>query len=237
MSKIDPDFSLYSRFNPLKNFTTVRFGANAKLLEVEVNEMQDIQNHMRRELIRSIYPNGIFTGTNITYSAGVLTLSEAFVVLDGDIIDIERLSINAPTAGMRIYFRKHYKEITSTDPIKSGGDVTNASEIPNDIYDNRYPIETSRRIQLQFELKTSKEIGVPDTEIMELGYISTPLQEGTGTGTNLIFVLTALKFLPMWMFQGSHYIDGGSFSDNYTRLIDGGYFHEDSQRVLEGGNF
>jgi hypothetical protein len=53
------DFSANSKFDPKKNFTEVKFGADYPLLETELNELQQIQNEARADIIRSMAHSGV----------------------------------------------------------------------------------------------------------------------------------------------------------------------------------
>lgn len=55
------DFTQNSKFDASKNYAGVEFGADAPLLEVELNEMQDIQNHARAEILRQSIHSGVLT--------------------------------------------------------------------------------------------------------------------------------------------------------------------------------
>lgn len=235
-SSLGPNFSYHSRFNPNKNFTGVKFGADSKLLEVELNELQDMLAYRQRQLTRTMYPDGLFSGSNLTYSGGVLALSDAVVSLDGDVIEIERIAttLNNTHVGQTIYLRKGFEVVKATDPLREHGNLTSGTLITNDLIDSRYNQETSRRIQMQYSLTTVRET-LPNVSYLALGRVSTLTLEGLGSGSTPIFIPTVLVFIPLWQFQASYDIDGGSFTDASVRLMDGGYFHEDSARVVDGG--
>jgi len=55
------DFTVQDKFNPDKSFTDVKFGSDSVLLEVELNEMQKIQNHMRAEILRNMVHSGFLS--------------------------------------------------------------------------------------------------------------------------------------------------------------------------------
>lgn len=68
-------FEYNSSFNTDSSFTSVKFGYDRPILETELNEMQEIQNHNRRLLINKICKSGIvelvdkdFSGKEIVYN-------------------------------------------------------------------------------------------------------------------------------------------------------------------------
>ena len=60
-------FDKHSNFNKQANFTEVKFGENKPVLEVELNEMQQIQNEARADIIRDTMPSGFVTLGEIDY--------------------------------------------------------------------------------------------------------------------------------------------------------------------------
>ena len=66
------DFTNVSNFNKDAGFNKVKFGADAPLLEVELNELQDIQEHERKELARELLRDGIKDKNAVSYSNGIV---------------------------------------------------------------------------------------------------------------------------------------------------------------------
>ena len=64
-------FNNNSNFNKKANFTEVKFGENKPVLEVELNELQQIQNEARADIIRDTIPSGFTQLGEIDYDFGL----------------------------------------------------------------------------------------------------------------------------------------------------------------------
>ena len=60
-------FDINSNFNKQANFTGVKFGENKPVLEVELNELQEIQNEARADIIRDSISSGFVKLGEIDY--------------------------------------------------------------------------------------------------------------------------------------------------------------------------
>lgn len=180
-------FEQVSNFNRKSNYSGVQFGADAPLLETELNELQDIQNEARAEIVRETIHSGFtklptvsstYKGANRIKLEGDGT---AFVngwevkIPDGTIIPLEA----PPTFGTRddLVFLEVWKEsVTGTDDIHEWGNEE-AELITNNITDIRIGSETSRRMQLKWRLRAVS--GVIANEMME--YFTYPIKSSKGT--------------------------------------------------------
>ena len=68
-------FEHSNQFNTDSSFTSIKFGYDRPILETELNELQEIQNHNRKLLVNKICKSGIidlvdkdFTGEPIVYN-------------------------------------------------------------------------------------------------------------------------------------------------------------------------
>lgn len=181
------DFTVKDKFNKDKNFNRVKFGADAPLLEVELNELQKIQEHARAELIRQSIPSGFLTvlpisvGYNTTYSkdgdvqlpsSGFATALNEFrfykhvlnldgILLSTEVMNLVKLGL-PPVTGKRtdlVYIESWFEEIDKDETIGKFGGVNNGT-VSNDIQDTRIGAETSRRVQLKWAIKVAE--GVTD---------------------------------------------------------------------------
>lgn len=159
-------FSKNSNFNEKANFTGVKFGENKPVLEVELNELQDIQNQHREDLVRDIVLNGFTALTNIEVSTnGVKFLEETVVYVNGFRLIIPKNRIIAlPSISRRkrsatinnITLEVWEDTLLSIDTLHEyGGDGNN--DIPNHIIDSRYPVETTRRRGIRYKFSVDSE--------------------------------------------------------------------------------
>ena len=145
-----PDFSAQSKFDASKNYTEVKFGADAPLLEVELNELQQIQNNARAELVRQSIHSGFTSLATIGYltTANQIKLNEESVAfVNGYEIKIPAGTVITlpapPTFGTRddlVFLEAWFEEIDSTKDTA--------------IKDSRIGQETSRRIKLNWRIRT-----------------------------------------------------------------------------------
>lgn len=160
-----PDFSKVSPFNKDANFQAVRFGADAPLLETELNELQDIQNEQRKQLIRDTMPSGFIKLSTLDYTS-METTPNTIILKDESVayVNGERIYIPAgtritlpvpPTIGSRqdfVLLEMWGEEIDSTEDVeKFGGEGQDT--LTNYIKDSRIGVETSRRIQIKWRLR------------------------------------------------------------------------------------
>lgn len=146
-----PDFSAQSKFNANKNYTEIKFGADAPLLEVELNELQQIQNNARAELVRQSIHSGFTSLATIGYlstTANQIKLNEESVAfVNGYQIKIPAGTVITlpapPTFGTRddlVFLEAWFEEIDSKKDTA--------------IKDSRIGVETSRRIKLNWRIRT-----------------------------------------------------------------------------------
>ena len=162
--RIEPDFSVDSNFNEQSGISRVKFGADAPVLEVELNELQQIQDKAREDLIRSMIPSGFtklpklnFTEANIT---SITTSEDAEAYVNGMRIFIPsgtRIDLGEPPekdAREDLVFLEVWKqEIGGKDALTQYGGE-GLSPITNGIIDNRVGDETSHRIINRWRIRT-----------------------------------------------------------------------------------
>lgn len=215
-----PDFTQGSKFNKKANFESIKFGADAPLLETELNELQDIQNELRRNLSSEILPNGISNTSKIQFSSGNVTINDCKVVIDGIILTINSPLTIAVSNNETVYLEVKREEKTYLDNIKEFGNLQTSKVVPNSIKDARVGSETSRRIQNVFNLV--KQPTNPNAKYLEIG-----------TLTNGVFNISVLNYNNSFKFQdkdGKLYICFRQLSKDgkpqilYKEVINNEYF-------------
>lgn len=183
------DFTQASKFNKDANFESVKFGADAPLLETELNELQDIQNELRRNLTRELLPNGVSNTSKIQFSNGNLTINDCKFIIDGLTVVVNNPLKIVVNNNDIIYLEVKKEEKKHLDAIKEFGNLQSSKTVTNNIKDNRVGIETSRRVQVMFNLV--KQSTNPDAKYIEIG-----------TLINGVFNLTVLNYNNSFKFQG-----------------------------------
>lgn len=158
-------FDRNSNFNKDANFQSVKFGENKPVLEVELNELQEIQNEARADIIRDSIPSGFVQLGELDYDYMlnnencVKMKTESIAYVNGYRITIPKDTIinigKAPEKDARedLLFLEVWKEEVNKDTIltKNGGE--GQAEITNNIKDSRYPVETTRRVALKWRIR------------------------------------------------------------------------------------
>ena len=207
-----PDFSAQSKFDASKNYTEVKFGADAPLLEVELNELQQIQNNARAELVRQTIHSGFTSLATIGYLstlANQIKLNEESVAfVNGYEIKIPAGTVITlpapPTFGTRddlVFLEAWFEEIDSTKDTA--------------IKDSRIGQETSRRIKLNWRIRTVADVnfntyddGVNDTNKVKAW-------GGTGADTTYTFTKDSVD---VGLYKAG---DGSQTSKNALKTADG----------------
>ena len=158
-------FDKNSNFNREANFTGVKFGENKPVLEVELNELQEIQNEARADIVRDSIPSGFVQLGDLDFEYmknnenQVKLKTDSVAYVNGYKINIPKDTIinigKAPEKEARedLVFLEVWKEEVTSDSVltKNGGE--GQVEIPNKIKDDRYPIETSHRVALKWRIR------------------------------------------------------------------------------------
>ena len=152
------NFENRSNFDKNANFKSVVIGAGSTVLEVEMNEMQDIWFHSYQKLIRDYFGEGVMNVGTYTFSKGILTIENESMIVNGYIVDVTKLSVPMELDDFA-YLKVWEEEITFSTPlVPYQGNVQETKAITNYIMDERVAEETSRRIQVQYDLVASPSI-------------------------------------------------------------------------------
>lgn len=166
-SNFKVDFSKYSSFSEDSNFDSVVYGAGSPVLETELNELQQIKELKFRNLIKNIIGDGMYG--DVEYVDGVLNIVNTFAIIDGRLIYIDNLTLSM-SDGDVAYIDTWQEIVFGTDDIHKYGNMQ-SDVIQNKIIDSRYGVETTRRIQTQYNLVESANLRV-DGVSLEIGTVS-----------------------------------------------------------------
>ena len=81
-------FNNYTNYDKDSNFKTVVIGAGSKVLEVEINEMQEIWFNTYQRFVKDFVGNGVLNIGKYIVEDGKLTIKNESMLVDGYIIDI-----------------------------------------------------------------------------------------------------------------------------------------------------
>lgn len=152
-----PDFSKLSQYNEDSGTVVVRYGADAPVTEMELNEAQLVQNAQRKRLVDYLIEDGLSSEGTITFSGGKLTITGKRAFKNGYTVYIDSASITL-ASGQTAYLNIFEKTVGPNDAMKKYGNE-GGTNITNYIMDARYGQEISKRIQVVYELSTSTRSG------------------------------------------------------------------------------
>lgn len=208
------DYSKDSNYNENESFSRVLFGANAPVLEVELNEVQQIVTTKLSRLIR-VFGQGVYglADNSFNYADGTLSVSSAILLQsDGLTAYIPSAEVSA-SVGDSVYVRLEEKTVTSSDTLKAYGN-TEGSEVTNTILDSRTPAETSRRKAITYTLMSGSSV---PSDTLQYKYVVVGVISADGTFNNSSGSLTAridklenqMNGLTFEIENGVLYVDDG----------------------------
>ena len=167
---IQPDFSHNSNFVEKSNESSVRFGANTQILEVELNELQDIQNKAKEDLIRDSIPSGFIVPPTLnmigtTENINKLRINNTPIAyVNGMRIEIPSSTFidigEPPEKGMRedLVFLEVWKEVVDGNSTLTLNGGEGLGKLPNKIIDPRMGEETSRRVVNRWRIRCIQDM-------------------------------------------------------------------------------
>lgn len=185
----DNSFNKYSNYNENSSFSSIVFGAEKPVLEVELNELQQIIGNFRK-LIVSMFGSGVFITDESDKSEHGEIVGETFSINDllvtGDSgvifkVNSSKVSFSGTTFSDSVPYYVYYKVweeiVTYKDTLKKDGEVNSENNVENTIMDSRSPVETTRRKVLKKELlfgetvpnNTDKETYILIATLKEVG--------------------------------------------------------------------
>lgn len=159
-------FENINPFNKDANFSSIRIGADAPVLEVELNEMQLIQRERLRSTTKALINEGVKGTGSYSYRDNLLTITNELVMLDGEVLNIPHATLSV-REGEEVYVEVWEEEKTFLDNIYKHGSSHTTEKIPNYLLDGRIGEETSRRIQVRYRVTTTP---TKETKLL-LGYV------------------------------------------------------------------
>lgn len=159
-------FENINPFNKDANFSSIRIGADAPVLEVELNEMQLIQRERLRSTTKALINEGVKGTGSYSYRDNLLTITNELVMLDGEVLNIPHATLSV-REGEEVYVEVWEEEKTFLDDIFKHGSSHTTEKIPNYLLDGRIGEETSRRIQVRYRVTTTP---TQETKLL-LGYV------------------------------------------------------------------
>ena len=157
-------FDKYTNYKDNAGVSSVVFGAEKPLLEVEMNEVQEIQKTMLRRAIKNILGDGITDKSKITYDGTNLEIAEGCALsVDGYMVDCTGLSI-AVSSGA-VYLQVWEETVAYSASLKEEGNQQDSATVTNWFKDNRADTETSRRKVVKYTLATSTGSGKHNLKI------------------------------------------------------------------------
>lgn len=148
-------FDKQSNYNKNANFSSVVIGADAPVLEAELNEMQEIQRERLRTTVKVLFLDGVKGTGDYTYNPQTsnLHIQNELVIIQGEVLEITEGNVRAKE-GDTIYVEVWEDVVTCNDRIPKYGNTSGNEYIENYLIDSRIGIETSRRKQVRFLLST-----------------------------------------------------------------------------------
>lgn len=165
-----PDFGKYTNYSDKTAFSGVVFGAQAPVLEVELNEMQEIFN-TKLKLLSTLMGDSILVPASGSIDYDIdsmeLTLVNCVAVASGFIALIPHASVVMSPENTVAYLRLIEKVVTHDDTLTEFGNLSGEA-IENPIIDLRVGVETSRRKVITYELECSDimPLNVPDSGVV-----------------------------------------------------------------------
>lgn len=163
-----------------RNFSLVAFQQAKPLLDSELNLMQQIQNKLRADILRTIMSSGIISmdvQAGITEKKNTLSISGAMACVNGWLLTLSGSNRNdaasdivfpaAPNSGSRedlAFVECWFEEVAPSgspedddENVYRYGGIASGT-LANDLQDNVAGNETTRRIQLRWNIRTVTDV-------------------------------------------------------------------------------
>ena len=178
-------FDKYSNYNKETSFSSVVFGSEKPLLEVELNELQQILNNKISNILKAIGTKVVFVeAPTVTVSPKKFTLNRTMVYDEksGYVLEIDTASVTYTTTNKEIYLQLEEKEVNHSTELRSYGN-TSGAVVTNTIKDSRVVGETTRRKCLTFTLVAGATVPT-NTNTLKYVHIATISSSGIATYTS-----------------------------------------------------
>lgn len=144
-------FDHRSNFTSNAGITSVVFGAESPILEVELNEMQEVQRKRLGDFFKNFIGDSISDKKAITYANGKLSIADCWFIVGGELIKCTGLSV-ALTKGETAYLKVKEMDATYITAFKEEGNQQSGNIVENNIKDSRYDFVTSMRTYITYDL-------------------------------------------------------------------------------------
>lgn len=168
-------FDKHSNYNDKSSFSSVVFGADAPVLEVELNEVQQIIESKFSKLIKALLGGACLAP--LSDESFIYNVSDKRVDIRecvaftnrGKILYVDKGSITMSASNPYLYLVVTESTKSYSDTLKQYGNETSSTTVPNTMMDSRVSAETSRRKVLTYSFLASNKT-LNDTENIE--YVS-----------------------------------------------------------------
>lgn len=165
-------FDKYSNYDENTSFSSVIFGAEKPVLEVELNEMQQIITSNIRRLC-SVLGAGFYpiSDSNVSLNGTTLTIIGGLIITPNGLISVigEPISVTVNGTNPYAYFEVSEIEVTKDSVLHSYGNTAGAV-IDNKISDPRMTgVETTRRKAIIYTLKAGVKGNLTDVNYVGVG--------------------------------------------------------------------
>lgn len=144
-------FDKYSNYREDAGVSSVVFGATKRVLEVEMNEMQEVQKSMLRRVVKNTIGNGVTDLSKLVYEKGeVKVLSGCALAVNGYLIECSGLSTKVTNGN--VYLQVWEETVSCEGTLKKGGNQQSTETVTNYFKDSRTPAETTRRKVMKYTL-------------------------------------------------------------------------------------
>jgi len=154
-------FEKHSNYNENTSFSSVVFGANKPLLEVEMNELQQIVTTKLSRVIKAfgscVLP---LADDSLVFNKDtkVLTVKNTVILEESGLTAyVQSVQVTLSNANKYAYFKVEEVDVTRTDTLKAYGNTAGAT-VSNPIQDSRSPVETTRRKAVCYTLMCGAEV-------------------------------------------------------------------------------
>jgi hypothetical protein len=182
------------KFSPSKGFRRIHWGAQSKVLDTELTELQKILTNQTNVLTKLLITDGFVTKGALVYAAtsgGTLTVPIDTLVVGGYSITLEDAMVITGILNTTVYLAMWEQEVAYGDTLYRDGNLSGGQVIAdNGIYDTDVATETSRRFQTQVQLVTSNADAtkkyIPVASISGAGVVTdNRVQASLTTGTTI----------------------------------------------------
>lgn len=171
-------FDKYSNYTKETSFSSVVFGADKPLLEVELNEMQQIFNSKIGRILKIIGTRALFL-VKPSYNASQkkFTLGNTLVIAGDYIVEVDTATVTYSATDNQIYIKLEEIDVDYNSTLRSYGN-TDGVAIANSIIDTRMPGETTKRKCFAYTLEAGTSVPT-DTETVK--YVSIAVSSSGGS--------------------------------------------------------